>query len=140
MYKSIQTTHQLNAPIDQVWSLIKTGENWEDWLPILSGSRVEGNMRYCDMENGDTLEELFLASNVEKTFVYTIHRQSSFPAENIVGIMKLEIDQPDQTVLNWSVEMEVENEETFQALQAQISQVYRESAAKLEEAAVAVAA
>jgi uncharacterized protein YndB with AHSA1/START domain len=134
MYKAIQTTHEINAPIDTVWSLIKTGANWEDWLPILKGSRVEGNSRFCDLENGDTLEEIFLASTVEKTFIYTIHKQQSFPAENIVGIMKLETIN-EHTQLKWSVEMDVENEETFQALKEQISQVYTASAAKLGELA-----
>ena len=134
MHKSIQTTHQIKAPIENVWSLIKTGANWENWFPILTGSRVEGNKRFCDLENGDTLEELFLASNVEKTFIYTVHAQQSFPADNIVGIMKLE-NNDHNTRLNWSVEMNVENEETFQQLKDHISQMYSASAAKLEELA-----
>ncbi len=134
MHKSIQTSHQIKAPLENVWSLIKTGANWENWFPILTGSRVEGNKRFCDLENGDTLEELFLASNAEKTFIYTVHRQQSFPAENIIGIMRLENEQ-DVTRLNWSVEMDVENEETFQMLKEQIGQMYGTSAAKLEELA-----
>lgn len=134
MHKSIQTSHRLNAPVEKVWSLIKTGEKWEDWFPILTGSRVEGNQRFCDLENGDVLEEVFLASNVEKTFIYTVHQQNSFPAENIVGILKLD-SRNGGTELKWSVEMEVENEETFQMLRQQIQQMYGASAAKLEELA-----
>lgn len=134
MYKSIQTTHQVNAPLENVWTLIKTGANWENWFPILTGSRVDGNKRYCDLDNGDTLEELFLASDVEKTFIYTVHKQNSFPADNIVGIMKLE-DNQEHTQLNWSVEMEVDNEETFQMLKENIGQMYSASAIKLQELA-----
>jgi len=134
MHKSIQTSHRLNAPVEKVWSLIKTGEKWEDWFPILTGSRVEGNQRFCDLENGDVLEEVFLASNVEKTFIYTVHQQNSFPAENIVGILKLD-SHNSGTELKWSVEMEVKNEETFQMLRQQIQQMYGASAAKLEELA-----
>ncbi len=132
MHKAIQTTHQIKAPINQVWSLIKTGDNWEAWFPILTGSRVEGNQRFCDLENGDTLEEVFLASNVEKTFIYTVQKQQSFPADNIVGIMKLEENSTNETTLNWSVEMEVESEEIFQALREQIGQMYSASASSLE--------
>ena len=131
MHKSIRTKHQINAPLESVWSLIKSGANWENWFPILTGSRVEGNKRFCDLENGDTLEESFLASNAEKTFIYTVHRQQSFPAENIVGIMRLENHQ-NKTILNWSVEMDVENEETFDTLKEQIAQMYGVSAAQLE--------
>ena len=71
---------------------------------------------------------------MEKTFIYTIHKQNSFPADNIVGIMKLE-DKAGQTQLNWSVEMEVENEETFQMLKENIGQMYSASAVRLQELA-----
>jgi len=136
MQKAIQTQHQINAPIENVWDLIKTGANWENWLPILTGSRVEGNTRYCDLEDGDVLEESFLASNVEKTFIYTIHKQASFPAEKIVGIMRLEEKTATSTTLNWPVEMEEADEPTYQALKEQISHVYAASAVKLGELAL----
>ncbi|MEO1652440.1 MAG: SRPBCC family protein [Bacteroidota bacterium] len=133
MQKAIQTKHQIQAPVSQVWSLIKSGEKWEDWFPILTGSRVEGNQRYCDLDNGDTLEELFLSSEAEKTFVYTIQKQKSFPATNITGIMRLEANGPDATTLHWSVDMEVENEEVFAQLKENIAQMYAASAHRLEE-------
>ncbi|MEM6699636.1 MAG: SRPBCC family protein [Bacteroidota bacterium] len=136
MQKAIQTQHQINAPAESIWDLIKTGANWEDWFPILTGSRVEGNSRYCDLENGDTLEESFLASNVEKTFIYTIHKQASFPAENIIGILRLEEKTPTATTLNWSVEMDIADEASFQALKDQIHQMYAASSVKLGELAL----
>ncbi|MEM9886406.1 MAG: SRPBCC family protein [Bacteroidota bacterium] len=136
MQKAIQTQHQISAPAESIWDLIRTGSNWEKWFPILTGSRVEGNSRYCDLENGDTLEESFLASNVEKTFIYTIHKQASFPAENIVGILRLEEKTPSTTNLHWSVEMDVADEASFQALKTQIVRLYEASAAKLGELAL----
>lgn len=135
MQKAIQTQHKINAPIDNVWSLIQSGANWEDWFPILKGSRVDGSKRFCDLDNGDTLEESFLASQTEKTFIYTIHKQESFPADNILGIIRLEQKSEDQTLLNWSVEMEVEQEDVFEELESHITHMYKASAAKLEELA-----
>lgn len=133
MRKSIQKNYQINAPIENVWSNIKTGGNWENWFPTLTGSRVDGQKRYCDLDNGDTLEETFLASNAEKVFMYTIHKQESFPAENILGIIKLENTNDKDTRLYWTVEMDVENEETFKVLNEHIGQMYAASAAKLED-------
>ena len=42
MKKRIETTHTLDASLDQVWKNVRTGAEWERWLPILSGSKVEG--------------------------------------------------------------------------------------------------
>ncbi len=131
MKKVIQTQFDLKAPVERVWDLVKTGEQWENWLPILTGSRVEGHTRYCDLEGGDVLEERFLASNAEKTFIYVIDKQKTFPATDITGIMRF-VAEGENTRLFWSVEMEVENEETFEALKESISGVYRASAEKLE--------
>ena len=135
MRKSIKTTHTLNAPIDKVWGEIKTGEQWERWLPILTGSRIEGNTRYCDMHNGDVLEERFLASDAEKTFIYAIDKQASFPANNIVGIMRLVEASDTTTTLYWSVDMDVEDEATFQGLRQNIEGVYEASASQLQSLA-----
>lgn len=132
MKKAIQTIHQLNAPVEKIWDLVKTGKSWENWLPILSASKVEGNLRHCQLDNGDVMEEQFLASNIEKTFIYTIHQQSTFPAENIVGIIRLEPINETQTKLYWSVEMEVENEATFSMLKENIEGVYTASAQQLQ--------
>lgn len=132
MRKAIKTVHEIEAPIDNVWSLIETGAEWENWLPILKGSRVEGNNRICNLENGDVLEEGFLASQAEKTFIYNVHKQASFPADNIVAIMRLEEKAANQTTLYWSVDLDVENEETYQALKENISGIYAASATQLQ--------
>ncbi len=121
-----------------IWDLIKTGEKWEDWLSILSGSNVKGNNRTCNVPtpNGstDVLEETFLASNIEKTFVYSINKQASFPASDIVGIIRL-VPNGEQTAMHWSVEMEVASDEIFTELKGQIEQIYAQGAAKLQELA-----
>lgn len=131
MKKSIQTTHTLNAPIENIWNLIKTGANWENWLPILTGSTVDGNIRYCDMDGGEQLEELFLSNVAEKTFIYSIEKQNVLPAKNLVGLIRLEKVDHETTTLYWSLDLEVESLEIFESLQEQISGIYIASAARL---------
>lgn len=140
MQKAIETVHQINAPIDRVWALIESGAKWEDWFSILKDSRVEGSSRFCDLENGDVLEEKFLASQAQKTFIYNVHKQASFPAENIVAAMRLEANGVKETRLYWTVDLEVADEETFEGLKGQISHLYAEAAAKLQVLANAKAA
>lgn len=138
MRKAIQTIHKIEAPVETVWDLIKSGEKWENWLPILTGSKVDGNNRTCEVPtpdgNTDVLEELFLASGVEKTFIYQINKQQSFPATDIVGYIRL-VEENDATTLYWSVEMTVESEEVFAALRGQIEEIYATGASKLQELA-----
>ena len=138
MTKGIQTKHHIKAPASAVWDLIKTGEKWENWLPILAGSKVQGNSRTCDVPSPegdiDVFEEIFLASDLEKTFLYQIDKQQSFPATNIVGYIRLEANG-DESTLFWSVQMEVESEEVFTALKGQVEEIYAMGAAKLEELA-----
>ena len=136
MKKEIQTKHRINANIESVWNFIKTGEKWENWLPILTGSRVEGNSRFCDLHNGDVMEEKFLASNVEKTFIYSIEKQESFPARDIVGIIKLEEGDDTGFDLLWSVELEVDDNDTYLALKENIEGIYSSSAAELQKLAL----
>lgn len=135
MKRFIKTEHHISAAINTLWPLISTGANWELWFPILKGSRIENDKRYCYLDNGDTLEESFLASNAEHTFIYTITKQASFPAENIVGIIKLKKNNPVGTTISWSVEMDVASDEVFEELKHSIEAMYSEAVLKLNEIA-----
>lgn len=138
MKKSIQTKHELQASIKNVWSLIRSGANWEDWFPILTGSRVEGTNRYCDLDNGDILEEKFLASEAENTFIYNVHKQNSFPANNIVAIMRLEELNAEKTGLTWSVDFDVETEGAYVEIKGHIEQIYKTAASELTKLATSI--
>lgn len=131
MKRAIQTRHELNAPSNKVWDLIKTGEKWEDWFPILTGSKIENNIRYCELGDGKVLEERFLSSDAEQIFIYAVDRQNAFPASDIVGTIRLEA-KDQQTTLHWTVEMTPQSEEVFPALQEMIHEMYTASAEKLE--------
>ncbi len=135
MKRFIKTEHHLSTTVDKLWPLISSGENWESWFPILKGSRVDKNMRYCYLDNGDTLEESFLASNAENTFIYAIHKQASFPAEDITGIIRLKKNEPVGTTIFWSIEMNLDSDEVFEELKQSIKSMYQEAVFKLNELA-----
>lgn len=135
MKKGIQTRHKLDVPVDAVWNAISNGAEWENWLPILSGSTVSGNKRTCVLptEDGgeDIIEELFLASNLEKTFIYQINQQNTFPASDIIACIKL-LAEGESTTMLWSVEMNVESDEVFEQIRPQIEEIYSQGASQLE--------
>ncbi|MDW3193407.1 MAG: SRPBCC family protein [Cytophagales bacterium] len=136
MKRVINTEHEIQAPVDNVWKLIAQGDGVESWIPIIKSSKIEnGNRRFCEMHEGGDLEETFLKSEAKRTFMYSIDKQAAFPATNIVGTIKVEPITESRTRLYWDVEMDVEGEETFSELKNKIVQVYTMSAAQLNEVA-----
>ncbi|MEL7118631.1 MAG: SRPBCC family protein [Bacteroidota bacterium] len=136
MQRFISTQHEISAPIDKVWAKIAQGDGVESWLPIIKSSKLEaGNRRFCEMYEGGSLEETILKSEGTKTFMYSIDKQEAFPANDIVGTMRVEEIEPNKTRLFWDVEMQVEEDNVFEELKKNIEQVYEMSASKLSEVA-----
>ncbi len=137
MKKRIETTHTLDASVDQVWNYVRTGAEWERWLPILSGSTIDGEgkgaKRVCKMHDGNELFETILESDDEqKIFQYQIDQQSFMPISDVIGTMKFS-GSNGETRLEWNVEFEVENEEIFAQVKPGIEEIYTTSSQKLAE-------
>ncbi len=137
MKKTIETVHQLEAPLAKVWDNVRTGEAWEKWLPILSGSTMEGQgkgaKRVCHThDQGDLYETILESDDINHIFQYRIDEQNMMPISDITGSMKF-IDDNGGTRLEWNVEFEVENEETFEMVRNGISDIYATSSQKLAE-------
>lgn len=136
MRRFISTQHEISAPLNKVWAKIAQGDGVESWLPIIKSSKIEnGNRRFCEMHEGGDLEETFLKSEGTKTFMYSIDKQEAFPAENIIGTMKVEELDSNNTRLFWDVEMDIEQDEVFAEIKNKIEQIYSMSAVKLSEVA-----
>ena len=90
MKKVIKTVNKIDAPLEKVWSRIRTGESVDTWLPIITSCRVEGNKRYCTTEDGSLNETILRSDDQEKVFQYSIEEQNVFPVTGIVGTMRLE--------------------------------------------------
>ena len=135
MKKTIETSHQLDAPIDKVWANVRTGAEWEKWLPILSGSKLEdnGNKRVCHTQEGGDIHETILKSDdKEKLFQYRIDQQSIMPIDSAIGTMKFR-ELNGKTHLSWNLEVEVENEESFEKVKPGVEEIYTISSQKLAE-------
>ena len=139
MKKRIETTHQLNANLNEVWAHVRTGAAWEKWLPILSDSSIQGEgkgaKRVCKMHDGNELFETILESDdQEKLFQYQIDKQSFMPIFDVIATMKFSEDKSG-TRLDWNVEFEVESEEIFNQVKPSIKEIYSTSSQKLAELA-----
>lgn len=137
MKKTIETTHLLDASLEDVWKNVRTGASWERWLPILSDSTIDGEgkgaKRVCKMHDGNELFETILDSDdLKKFFSYRIDEQSFMPVTDVVGKMQFRTTG-NQTELQWNVEFEVENEEIFSQVKPGIEEIYASSSQKLAE-------
>lgn len=137
MKKKIETTHLLNASLEEVWKNVRTGGEWERWLPVLSGSTLDGEgkgaKRVCQMHDGNELFETILESDdMQKLFSYSIDRQSFMPIADVIGTMRF-FEEGGKTRMSWNVEFEVENEATYEQVKPGIEEIYATSAQKLEE-------
>ena len=137
MKKTIETKHELKAPLDKVWQNVRTGAEWERWLPLLSGSTIEGTgagaKRVCKMHDGNELLETILTSDdQEKLFSYRIDQQSFMPISDVIGTMKFS-EAEGRTFLSWNVEFEVASEEIFGQVKPGIEEIYSTSSQKLAE-------
>ena len=134
MRKVIKTSHQIQSPIQAVWSIIAQGDKVESWLPIISESSLaEGNRRTCRLQDGSPIEETILKSDSNFTFLYAIDKQESFPIDNAVGIIRLAEGAQGGTELFWDLEFDVEEEAVFNEFRNTVEQVYAASAVQLQE-------
>ena len=137
MKKTIETTHLLDASVEDVWKNVRTGASWERWLPILADSSIDGEgkgaKRVCKMHDGNELFETILESDdSRKFFSYRIDEQSFMPVDGVVGKMQFK-RAGEQTELQWNVEFEVADEETFEQVKPGIEEIYATSSQKLAE-------
>lgn len=137
MKKVIETTHQINAPLEEVWANVRTGAEWEKWMPMVASSEIDGEgtgaRGVCHThEGGDLNETIVKSDDQEKVFIYRIDEQSMIPVTGIEGNMKFSASG-EGTKLDWSVQMEIaeENEAGFAEIKKMTEEVYAASAANL---------
>ena len=133
MKKEIRTVNTIAAPIEKIWENLKTGEEVNTWLPIITSCRVEGNQRFCTTESGNLDETILQSDDATKTFQYAIEKQSLFPITNIVGTMSLKSINESFTDLHWDLDFELEDESLFPQIKEGIEGLYKMGAIGLEE-------
>ena len=135
MKKFIQTVNTIEAPVDAVWAQIRTGENVDTWLPIITSCRVEGNKRYCTTEDGALDETILKSDDQEKVFQYAIGEQNLFPVTGIKGTMRLREVDEQTTNLFWDLEFDLQDENLFGDIKEGIEGLYTAGALGLGQLA-----
>ena len=140
MHKHLRTSYSIPAPAEAVWQLLRHGGGVEQWLPIVTACRVDGDRRTCETDGGTLHETIVRSDDHTRTFVYRIDEQALFPAEGITGTMRVEPAGESRCTLHWDVEMDLLDADAWQPLKTQTEQLYAASAQQLGALANAPAA
>ncbi len=99
----------LNAPADQVWSMVRAFDGVSGWNPAVVDARMEtgsatapGSIRHLDIADGSVFRETLLAlSDIDRFYTYDII-ESPLPVRNYVSTHRfIAITHTDQTLGIW---------------------------------------
>lgn len=96
---------RIARPPGEVWQTVGDLEAISSWVPLLSGSKVEGDRRTCVMGDGGTIEERILArDDAARRYEYEIVT-SPFPLTSYRASMEVQDDGGHARVV-WTVNLE----------------------------------
>jgi uncharacterized protein YndB with AHSA1/START domain len=131
MKKTIATSHIINAPIEKVWANISKATGVDEWLPVITACRLDGNKRVCTTEQGDMNETILKIDNDQKIFQYAIDEQPLLPIADIIGTMQV-FEQDNNTKLNWNLEFTLQDETMYEMVKQAVEGMYAAGANGLE--------
>jgi carbon monoxide dehydrogenase subunit G len=135
MRKTIQTSHQLQAPAKQIWSTISQASGVDTWLPAIQSCTLtgsgEGAGRICTTEQGDLVERILKIDHDKRVFKYAIDKQPFFPIVQVEGTMSVSGDEKG-TRLDWDLSFDISEESAFPMVEAAIQGMYQAGARGLE--------
>jgi hypothetical protein len=109
MVKVIRSTI-IDAPVDQVWDMLRDFNGHDRWHPIVRQSTIErgqssdriGCVRRFTLQDGSELREMLLAlSDLEMTFSYCL-LETPIPLFNYVAHVRLlPVTDGDRTFWHW---------------------------------------
>ena len=115
--KEFSRTQILNAPMNMVWEIIAKGDGVNDWLPVITSCRLEGEgdqmKRFCETADGKSLKETI--DNIDHEnhiFQYSIYEQNMLPVENYKGKMQVKSVEDGKTSITWTSVFEI-NEDHY---------------------------
>lgn len=131
MTQTISTKHTINAPINKVWANISKSTGVNEWLPVITACKLDGDKRICSTEQGDMNETILKVDNDNKLFQYAIDSQPLLPIGNIIGTMQV-FELEGKTQLNWDLNFTIQDENMLPMVKQAIEGMYAAGANGLE--------
>lgn len=131
MQQTIRRKHILNAPSAKVWANISKGTGVNEWLPVITACRLDGDKRICTTDHGDMNETILDVDHANRIFRYAINSQPLLPVTDVIGTMQV-LDEEGKTTLLWKLDFSLENEELLPMVQQAVEGTYAAGADGLQ--------
>lgn len=111
-FKTNHLAQTINASPDEVWNVLKTGDDVDKWFPYITSCKLEGSAigskRTCTTADGKTLEESITnIDNENRIITYTVNKHNmEVPIHNIKGIMRVK-EESGKALVDWTVHFEL---------------------------------
>jgi hypothetical protein len=111
---------------DEVWKVVGDLGAISSWVPLLSGSKVDGDTRTCVTEDGGTITEHILGrDDAARRYEYVI-LDSPFPITAYRATMEVQDDDGQARVV-WTIDLEPD------AMAAEMSPLFEQSLETLRQ-------
>ncbi|WP_442592918.1 SRPBCC family protein [Parapusillimonas sp. JC17] len=103
----------IDAPAQDVWSIIRDFNGLPQWTPFVAHSRIEGNspsdavgcVRNFELRQGGTIREQLLAlSDYDFTCVYSILESPMGVSDYVATLRIIPVTDGDRSFVEWSAE------------------------------------
>ena len=111
----------LNAGSENIWNILKTGDDVQQWLPFVATCDLQGEgvgaKRVCTTSDGGTISETIVNIDHDNMiFEYSIDNHDiPMPVTNIKGILQVK-DNDGKANLNWAVTFDLTQEMAEEAI------------------------
>lgn len=122
--KSFQFERAVGNGADAVWSTLAAIGGVDEWLPIITSCRVDGEgggaHRTCETADGGVLRERILeVDHRQRRLAYEVHE--GLPVSKYTGVFQI-VEEDGESTLRWTVEAEGDPEAIGQ-IDAMLQQV-----------------
>ncbi|WP_106794284.1 SRPBCC family protein [Aquimarina sp. Aq78] len=109
---TIEIKHRYNTSSNNIWDILKTGNNVDKWFPFIASCDLMGEgvgaKRICKTQEGHTIaESIITIDEDDKIFTYIIdHHNLETPTKNIWGRMQV-LNENDETYVHWKLNFDL---------------------------------
>ena len=112
MNRTIEIKRKYSASVNNIWDVLKTGDDVDKWFPFVASCDLMGEgvgaKRICKTQEGHTIaESIITIDEADKIFTYIIdHHDMEAPTKNIWGRMQI-LEENNETYVHWKLNFDL---------------------------------
>jgi carbon monoxide dehydrogenase subunit G len=121
----------INASPDEVWKVAGDVANVSDWVPAISASRLEGDIRHATFADGSRARERIVeVDDKARSYVYEF-LDGPLALESYTSTLAVRSAEGGSSLVTWDADLSAANDEVERGLFAAISGIYSSALSEL---------